>query len=200
MVLPDPVGDSTTKAAAARSSDNGALVVWRKRQGFRNHHRKERNKSTQKSSNLRRHRLWLLHRLAEASRLRGRLLPPGCCRPAPGFLRPTAEQTLGGATLLPSAPSRRCSGGTRATSRCRPAARDDFGLIVVRPVVEGDSMPGAACFAAGLATTRLGVVVHSSRPQVEVLQIVLRPVRDESALRVRPACRPKKRAPSKQAD
>ena len=45
-------------------------------------------------------------------------------------------------------------------------------------------MPGAACFAAGLATTRLGVVVHSGRPQVGVLQIVLRPVGDESALRV----------------
>ena len=44
MVLPDPLGDSTTEAAAARSSDNGALIVWRKRQGFRNHQRKERKR------------------------------------------------------------------------------------------------------------------------------------------------------------
>ena len=42
MVLPDPLGDSTTEAAAARSSDNGALVVLRKRQGFRSHQRKEK--------------------------------------------------------------------------------------------------------------------------------------------------------------
>ena len=79
-------------------------------------------------------------------------------------------------------------------------AWDDFSLVVVRPVVEADSKPGAACLAAGLATARLGVVIHGSRPQVGVLQIVLRPVGDESALRVRPACRPKKRALSRQAD
>ena len=66
----------------------------------------------------------------------------------------------------------------------RLAAWDDFRLVVIRPVVEADSKPGAACFAAGLATARLGVVVHSGRPQVGVLQIVLRPVGDESALRV----------------
>ena len=76
----------------------------------------------------------------------------------------------------------------------------DFGIFVIRPIVEADSMPGAACFAAGLATARLGVVVHSGRPQVGVLQIVLHPVGDESALRVRPACRPKKRALSRQAN
>ena len=69
-------------------------------------------------------------------------------------------------------------------SRRRLAARGDFGLIVVRPVVEGDSEPGAACFAAGLAATRLDVVVHAGRPQVGVLQIVFRPVGDESTLRV----------------
>ena len=86
--------------------------------------------------------------------------------------------------LLPAAPSRRRSGGTRAVARRRLTAWDDFSLIVVRPVVEADSKPGAACFAAGLATTRLGVVVHSGRPQLGVLQIVLRPVGDESALRV----------------
>ena len=85
---------------------------------------------------------------------------------------------------MTSAPSRRCSGGTRAASRCRPAARGDFGLIVVRPVVEGDSEPGAACFAAGLAAARLDVVVHTGRRQVGVLQIGFGPVVDESALRV----------------
>ena len=85
---------------------------------------------------------------------------------------------------MTSAPSRRCSGGTRAASRRRLAARGDFGLIIVRPVVEGDSEPGAACFAAGLATTRLDVVVHTGRRQVGVLQIVFGPVGDESALRV----------------
>ena len=85
-------------------------------------------------------------------------------------------------------------------ARRRLAAWNDFRLIVVRPVVEADSKPGAACLAAGLATARLGVVVHGGRPQVGVLQIVLRPVGDESALRVRPACRPKKRALSRQAD
>ena len=134
--------------------------------------------------NLRRHGLRLLHRLAEASRLCGRLLPPGGCRPASGLLRSAAEQALGGATLLPSALSRRCGGGTRAASRCRLAVRDDFGLIVVRPVVKGNSEPGAACFTAGLAATRLDVVVHAGRPQVGVLQIVFRPFGDESTLRV----------------
>ena len=33
MVLPDPLGDSTTEAAAARSSDNGALIVEEKAKG-----------------------------------------------------------------------------------------------------------------------------------------------------------------------
>ena len=84
-------------------------------------------------------------------------------------------------------------------ARRRLTAWDDFSLIVVRPVVEADSKPGAACLAAGLAATRLGVVIHGGRPQVGVLQIVLRPVGDESALRARPACRPKKRALSRQA-
>ena len=85
-------------------------------------------------------------------------------------------------------------------ARRRLAAWDDFRLVVIRPVVEADSKPGAACLAAGLAATRLGVVVHGGCPQVGVLQVVLRPVGDESALRVRPACRPKKRALSRQAD
>ena len=82
----------------------------------------------------------------------------------------------------------------------RLAAWDDFRLVVIWPVVEADSKPGAACLAAGLATARLGVVIHGGRPQVGVLQVVLRPVGDESALRVRLACRPKKRALSRQAD
>ena len=66
----------------------------------------------------------------------------------------------------------------------RLAAWDDFRLIVIRPVVEAGSKPGAACLAAVLSTARLGVVVHSGRPQVGVLQIVFRPVGDESTLRV----------------
>ena len=102
--------------------------------------------------------------------------------------------------LLPAAPSRRRSGGTHAVARRRLAAWDDFILVIVRPVVEADSKPGGACLAAGLATARLGVIIHGGRPQVGVLQVVLRPVGDESALRVRPACRPKKRALSRQAD
>ena len=184
MVLPDPLGDSTTEAAAARSSDNGALIVEEKDESSRTTKEKKEREYTKKDSDLRRHGLRLLHHLAETSRLRGRLLPPGGRRPAPGFLRSATEQTLGGATLLPSAPSRRCSGGTRATSRCRPAARDDFGLIIVRPVVEGSSEPGAACFAAGLATARLDGVVHMDSPQVGVLQVVFGPVGNESTLRV----------------
>ena len=54
-------------------------------------------------------------------------------------------------------------------ARRRPAAWDDFHLVIVRPVVEADSKPGAACLAAGLAATRLSVVVHGGCPQVEVL-------------------------------
>ena len=84
-------------------------------------------------------------------------------------------------------------------ARRRLAAWDDFRLVVIRPVVEADSKPGAACLAAGLATARLGVVIHGGRPQVGVFQVVLRPVRDESAFRVCPACRPKERALSRQA-
>ena len=82
----------------------------------------------------------------------------------------------------------------------RLAAWDDFRLVVIRPVVEAGSKPGAACFAAGLATARLGVVVHGGRPQVGVLQVMLRPVGEESALRPRSACRPKERALSRHAD
>ena len=145
---------------------------------------KKEREYTKKDSDLRRHGLRLLHHLAETSRLRGRLLPPGGWRPAFGFLRPAAKQTMGGATLLTSAPSRRCNGGTRAASRCRLASRDGFGFIVVRPVVKGGSEPGAACFAAGLASARLDVVVYMDRPQVGVLQVMFGPVGDEAALRV----------------
>ena len=41
-------------------------------------------------------------------------------------------------------------------ARRRLAAWDDFRLVVIRPVVEADSKPGAACLAAGLAASRLG--------------------------------------------
>ena len=118
------------------------------------------------------------------SRLRGRLLPPGGRRPASGFLRSAAEQALGGTALLASTPSSLRAGGARAASGCRLAARNGFGFILVRPVVKGGSEPGAACFAASLASTRLDVVVHMDRPQVGVLQVVFGPVGDEAVLRV----------------
>ncbi len=63
----------------------------------------------------------------------------------------------------------------------RLAAWDDFRLVVIRPVVEAGSKPGAACFAA----SRLGVVVHGGRPQVGVLQVVRRPVGEKLAIRPR---------------
>ena len=85
-------------------------------------------------------------------------------------------------------------------ARRRLAAWDDFRLVVIRPVVEADPKPGAACLAAGLAATCLGVVIHGGRPQVGVLQVMLRPVGEESALRLRPACRPKERALPRHAD
>ena len=81
--------------------------------------------------------------------------------------------------ILPGIPSRRRGGGTRAVAGCRLAAWDGFRLVVVRPVVEAGSKPGAACFAA----SRLGVVVHGGRPQVGVLQVVRRPVREKLAIR-----------------
>ena len=87
-------------------------------------------------------------------------------------------------TLLPAAPSRRRGGGTCAVARRRLAVWDDIRLVVIRPVVEADSKPGAACLAAGLAAARLGVVFPGGRPQVGVLQIVFRPVGDESTLRI----------------
>ena len=67
--------------------------------------------------------------------------------------------------------------------RRRLAARDDFRLVVIRPVVEAGSKPGAAYFAAGFAAARLGVVVHGGRPQVVVLQVMLHPVGKKSAIR-----------------
>ena len=103
-----------------------------------------------------------------------------------------------GTALLPAAPSRRCGGRTRAAARCRLTARDDFGLVVVRPVVEGDSMSGAACFAAGLATGRLDGVLHMDRPQVGVFLVVLGPIGDEAALHVCPTGWPKQRTLSKE--
>ena len=79
----------------------------------------------------------------------------------------------------------------------RLAAWDDFRLVVIRPVVEAGSKPGAACFAA----SRLGAVVHGGRPQVGVLQVMLRPVGEKSAIRPRcPGCRSKERALQRHAD
>ena len=66
----------------------------------------------------------------------------------------------------------------------RLAAWDDFRLVVIRPFVEAGSEPGAACFAAGFAATRLGVFIHGGRPQVVVFQVMLRLVGEESALRL----------------
>ena len=85
-------------------------------------------------------------------------------------------------------------------ARRRLTAWDDFSLVVVRPVVEADSKPGAASLAAGLAAARLVVVIHGGHPQVGVLQVVLRPVGDESVLCLRSACRAKERALSRHAD
>ena len=74
------------------------------------------------------------------------------------------------------------------------AACDNFCLVVIRPVVEAGSKHGAACFAAGFAASRLGVVVHGGRPQVVVLQVMLRPVGKKSVIRPRPGRRSKERA------
>ena len=83
----------------------------------------------------------------------------------------------------------------------RLVAWDDFRLVVIRPVVEADSKPVAACLAAGLAAARLGVVFHGGRPQVGVLQVMLRPVGEKSAIRPRsPGRRSKERALPRRAD
>ena len=77
------------------------------------------------------------------------------------------------------------------------AARDDLRLIIIRPVVEAGSKPGAACFAA----FPLGVVVHSGRPQVGVVQVMRRPVGKKLALRPRcPGRRSKEGALPRQTD
>ena len=47
----------------------------------------------------------------------------------------------------------------------RLAAWDDFRLVVIRPVVEADSKPGAACFAAGFAATRFVVLSMAAAPK-----------------------------------
>ena len=103
-------------------------------------------------------------------------------------------------TFLASTPSRLRAGGARAASGGWLAGRDDFGFVLVRPIVEGRGEPGAACFAAGLATSRLGGFLHMDRPQIGVLLVVLGPVGDEAALHVRPAGRPKQRTLSKRAN
>ena len=79
----------------------------------------------------------------------------------------------------------------------RLAAWDDFRLVVIRPVVEAGSKPGAACLAA----SPHGVVVQSGRPKVGVVQVVRRPVGEILALHPRcPGCRSKEGALSKQTD
>ena len=82
----------------------------------------------------------------------------------------------------------------------RLTAWDDFRLVVIRPVVEAGSEPGAACLAADFAAIRLGVFIHGGRPQVVVLQVMLRPVGEESTLRLRPGYRSKERALPRRAD
>ena len=62
------------------------------------------------------------------------------------------------------------------------AVRDDFRLVIIRPVVEAGSKPGAAWLAA----SHHGVVVQSGRPQVGVVQVVRRPV--EKILALHPRC------------
>ena len=139
----------------------------------------KRKKNTRRSIYLRQHRMQLPHRLAEAGRLCGRLLPPGRRCPASRLLWPTAKQARRGTTLLPAAPSRRRSGGTRAMARRRLAAWDDFRLVVIRPIVEAGSKTGAAHLAAGppppsrsppghVPPGRRGIGAPSpTRPQVE---------------------------------
>ena len=83
----------------------------------------------------------------------------------------------------------------------RLVARDNFCLIIIRPVVEAGSKPGAACFAARFAASPLGVVVHSGRPQVGVVQVMRHPVGEKLALCRRcPGRRPKERALPRQTD
>ena len=82
-------------------------------------------------------------------------------------------------------------------ARRRLAAWDDFRLVVIRPVVKAGSKPGGACVTASC----LGVVVHGGRPHVGVLQVMLRPVREKSAIRPRyPGRRSKERALPRRAD
>ena len=79
----------------------------------------------------------------------------------------------------------------------RLAARDDLCLVIIRPVVEAGSKPGAACLAA----SPLDVVVQSGRPQVGVVRVMRRPVGEILALHPRcPGCRSKEGALSRQAD
>ena len=79
----------------------------------------------------------------------------------------------------------------------RLAARDDFRLVIIWPVIEAGSKPGAACLAASPHS----VVVQSGRPQVGVVQVVRRPVGEILALHPRcPGCRSKEGALSRQTD
>ena len=65
-------------------------------------------------------------------------------------------------------------------------ARGDFSRIIVGPVLEAGSEPRAACFAA----SSLGVILQGRRSQVGVVDVALRSVGEELALRPRGAgCR-----------
>ena len=57
----------------------------------------------------------------------------------------------------------------------RSVAQNDFGLVIIRPVLEGGPEPRATC----LATFPYDVVFHCGRPKVRVVNIVHRAVREE---------------------
>ena len=63
----------------------------------------------------------------------------------------------------------------------RLAARNRFGLVIIRPVIEAGGEAGAACLAAAPR----GVVVQGGRPQVSVLKVVRLAVGGKLALRPR---------------
>ena len=71
----------------------------------------------------------------------------------------------------------------------RLTTRNNFGLIVIWPVLEGSPEPRAACLAA----FPYDVVFHGSRPHVRVVNVVHRAVREELVFHPRsPGCRRKR--------
>ena len=64
---------------------------------------------------------------------------------------------------------------------CQLAARNRFGLVIIRPVLEVGGEPGAACLTA----SPYGIVVQGGRPQVGVVKVVRLAVGGELALRPR---------------